>query len=50
MVASATTFVQNSVNANIAPYPGYYRLPTNFLKPNAAYAPRQIQLAMKFIF
>ena len=32
------------------PYPGYYQLPTNFMKPNAAYAPRQIQLAVKFIF
>ena len=50
MVASATTFVQNSVTANVAPYPGYYQLPTNFMKPNAAYAPRQIQLAAKFIF
>jgi len=50
MVASATTFVQNSVTANIAPYPGYYQLPNNFMKPNAAYAPRQIQLALKFIF
>ena len=50
MIANATTFVQSSVTANIAPYPGYYQLPTNFLKPNAAYAPRQVQLAMKFIF
>jgi hypothetical protein len=50
MVANASTFVQNSVTANIAPYPGYYQLPSNFMKPNAAYPPRQIQLAMKFIF
>ncbi len=50
MVANATTFVQNSVTANIAPYPGYYQLPNNFTKPNAAYAPRQIQLALKFIY
>ena len=50
LVSSASTFVQNSVTANIAPYPGYYELPSNFLKPNAAYAPRQVQLAMKFIF
>ncbi len=50
MVASATTFVQSSVTANVAAYPGYYQLPTNFMKPNAAYAPRQIQLAMKFVF
>jgi len=50
MIASASSFVQNSVTANIAPYPGYYQLPNNFMKPNAAYAPRQIQLALKFVF
>jgi hypothetical protein len=50
MIASASTFVQGSVSANIAPYPGYYELPNNFMKPNAAYSPRQIQLALKFIF
>ncbi len=50
MVASASTFVQNSVKADIAPYPGFYELPNNFMKPNAAYAPRQVQLAVKFIF
>ena len=50
LVASATTFIQNSTTANIAPYPGYYTLPNNFTKPNAAYAPRQVQLAVKLIF
>jgi Carboxypeptidase regulatory-like domain/TonB dependent receptor len=50
MIATATTFVQNSVSANTAPYPGYYQLPKNFMKPNAAYAPRQVQIALKFIF
>ncbi len=50
LVANATTFVQSSVTANIAPFPGYYQLPNNFMKPNAAYAPRQIQLALKFIY
>lgn len=50
LVNSATTFVSNSVTANIAPYPGYYTLPTNFMKPSAAYAPRQVQLSLKFIF
>ena len=50
MIASASTFVQNDVTPNLAPYPGYYRLPGNFMKPNAAYAPRQIQLAIKFVF
>jgi len=50
MVANASTFVQSTVTENIAPYPGYYQLPNNFMKPNAAYAPRQIQLAVKFVF
>ena len=50
MVASASTFVQNSVKLNLAQYPGYYRLPNNFMKPNASYAPRQIQFALKFSF
>jgi hypothetical protein len=50
LISSASTFVQNSVTANIAPYPGYYMLPNNFMKPNAAYAPRQVQLALKFIY
>ena len=50
LVNSATTFVTNSVVANIAPYPGYYELPINFMKPTAAYAPRQVQLSLKFVF
>ena len=50
MVASATTFVQSYVSVGIAPYPGYYQLPSNFMKPNAAYAPRQVQLAIKFVY
>ena len=50
LTATATTFVQSSVTANIAPYPGYYQLPTNFMKPNAAYAPRQVQVSLKFVY
>jgi hypothetical protein len=49
LVNNATTFVTNSVTANIA-YPGYYQLPTNFMKPTAAYSPRQVQLSVKFIY
>ncbi len=50
LIANATTFVQSSVKTGGALYPGYYQLPGNFMKPNAAYAPRQIQLALKFIY
>ena len=50
LVVNASTFVQNSVTTGVATYPGYYELPNNFMKPNAAYAPRQIQLAAKLTF
>ncbi|HET9406958.1 MAG TPA: TonB-dependent receptor [Candidatus Sulfotelmatobacter sp.] len=50
LTSSAATFAQSSTNVKVANYPGYYTLPANFMKPNAAYAPRQIQLAVKFTF
>jgi hypothetical protein len=50
LVANATTFVQSSTTVGVAPYPAYYQQPQNFLRPNAAYAPRQVQLALKFIY
>jgi hypothetical protein len=50
LIAPASTFVQDSVTAGIAPYPGYYTLPNNFMKPNAAFAPRQVQLGLKLVF
>ncbi len=50
LIANATTFVQSSTKVGLAPYPGYYQQPQNFMKPNAAYAPRQIQLALKLVF
>jgi hypothetical protein len=31
-------------------FPAHYRRPTNFLKATDAYAPRQVQLALKLIF
>lgn len=50
LTANATTFVQSSTTVGLRNFPGYYQMPGNFMKPNAAYAPRQIQLAMKLIF
>lgn len=50
LVVNASTFVQSSVTTGVATYPGYYELPNNFMKPNAAYAPRQVQLAVKVTF
>jgi Carboxypeptidase regulatory-like domain/TonB dependent receptor len=50
LTAEATTFVQYTVIANGVPTPAYYQQPQNFLKPNAAFAPRQVQLGLKLIF
>ncbi|MCU1303329.1 MAG: hypothetical protein JWQ87_3613 [Candidatus Sulfotelmatobacter sp.] len=50
LTVNATSFVQSSAVAGLAPYPGYYQLPKNFLKPNAAYPPRQVQLGVKMVF
>jgi len=50
LTVDATTFTNYSVYVLNVAYPAYYQQPQNFLKPNAAFAPRQIQLGLKFIF
>jgi hypothetical protein len=50
LTAEASTFTPYTVYVNGIAYPGYYQLPQNFLKPTAAFAPRQIQLGLKFIY
>jgi hypothetical protein len=50
LTAQATTFTQSSTYANGVPYPGYYQQPQNFLKANAAFAPRQVHLGLKVVF
>jgi hypothetical protein len=51
LTAEATTFTQYTTYVLNVAYPAYYQTPTqDFLKPNAAFAPRQIQLGMKLIF
>jgi hypothetical protein len=50
LTAEATTFTQYTTTVGNVTYPAYYQQPANFLKPNAAFAPRQIQLGLKFIF
>jgi len=51
LTAEATTFTQYTAYVLNVAYPAYYQQPTqNFLKPNAAFAPRQVQLGMKLIF
>jgi hypothetical protein len=50
LTVEATTFTPYSTYVNGVPYPAYYQQPQDFLKPNAAFAPRQIQLGLKLIF
>jgi hypothetical protein len=50
LTAEATTFTPYSTYVKGVPYPAYYQQPQNFLRPNAAFAPRQIQLGLKFVF
>ena len=47
---SAGRFVAYSNQTAGRYYPAYYQQPTNFLKATGAYAPRQLQMAMRVIF
>ena len=47
---SAGEFVQFSSTRGINHFPAQYRLRTNFLHPVSAYAPRQIQGALRLVF
>jgi hypothetical protein len=50
LTVEATTFTQYSAYVDGVFYPAYYQQPQSFLKPNAAFAPRQVQLGLKLIF
>jgi len=50
LTVEATTFTPYATYVNGVPYPAYYQQPQSFLKPNAAFAPRQIQLGLKLVF
>jgi hypothetical protein len=47
---SAGDFVQIDKNIGINYFPAHYRRPANFLKATDAYAPRQVQIALRLIF
>ena len=47
---SAGEFVQFSSTRGINHFPAQYRVTTNFLHPVSAYAPRQIQGALRLVF
>ena len=49
-VSNSAQFVQTTKTIGINIFPAQYRVPSTFLKATDAYAPRQIQLALKLIF
>ena len=49
-ITNSAQFVQTSKLIGINIFPAQYRTPTSFLRATDAYAPRQIQLALKLIF
>jgi hypothetical protein len=47
---SAGQFIPLTRNTPSGTYPAYYQRPTSFLKASSAYAPRLVQLGLKFLF
>jgi hypothetical protein len=50
LVSNAAQFVQDTKLIGNSYFPAYYQIPTNFMKVNGAYAPRQLQLALRPIY
>jgi hypothetical protein len=48
--SNSAQFVQTTKTIGINIFPAQYRVPSTFLQATDAYAPRQIQLALKLIF
>ncbi len=48
--SNSAQFVQTDKTIGINIFPAQYRVPSSFLRATDAYAPRQIQLALKLIF
>jgi hypothetical protein len=48
--STATDFVQLDKTIGIKYFPAYYQRPTNLTAATSAYAPRQIQFALRLIF
>lgn len=49
-LSNAATFYYGTKHIGINYFPAYYQLPTNFMKATSAYAPRQLQFALRLWF
>jgi hypothetical protein len=47
---SAGQFVISDKHIGYTYFPGYYNRVTDFMRPTSAYAPRQVQLALRLMF
>ncbi|MGA9042017.1 MAG: TonB-dependent receptor [Terriglobales bacterium] len=50
LMSNSAQFVQNTKLIGNNYFPAYYQIPTNFMKVNGAFAPRQLQLALRLIY
>ena len=48
--SNSAQFIQSAKLLSNRHFPGHYRLPTSFLRMRDAYAPRQVQLALRLVF
>jgi len=50
LMSNAARFAYGTKHIGINFFPAYYQVPTNFMKATNAYAPRQLQLALRLAF
>jgi len=50
LMSNAARFAYGTKHIGINHFPAYYQVPTNFTKATNAYAPRQLQLALRLAF
>jgi len=49
-ISNAARFNYGTKHIGINYFPAYYQVPTNFMKATSAYAPRQLQFALRMSF
>ena len=50
LLSNAASFNYGTKNIGINYFPAYYQVPTNFMQATNAYAPRQVQFALRLGF
>ena len=50
LVSNSAQFVQDTKHIGDRYFPAFYQIPTNFMRVNGAFAPRQLQLALRLSY